>query len=125
MPHLGKPPSILNIYPLDEAIEKADKQVLQQICVAMEVMGREGNRQTLIKNLKPKMPDIQEWIEEYRSIDDYQPTHDFCGALDWTTTLERTFGKKNRKRETRRNSLRTPIQIGHKYASFVLSRYTS
>ena len=97
MSHLGEPPSILKVYPLDEAIEKAEKKVPQQICVAMEVQ-REGSKQTLIKNLKPKMPDIQEWIEKYRSIDDYQPIHDFCVGFNWTTTLERTFNKKIREK---------------------------
>ncbi len=89
MSDLGTPPSILmnSDYSLDKAIEKASIQELQQICVAMMVK-REGNISTLIKNLKPKMRDIQEWTERYRSI----------GGLDWTMTLERTFNGKIREK---------------------------
>jgi len=84
-------------YPLDEAIKNANKQVLQQICVAMSVQ-REGSKQALIKNLEPKLRDIQDWIEEYRPVNNYQPTQDFCGGVNWTTRLERTFNGKTREK---------------------------
>lgn len=84
-------------YPLDEAIMKADKQVLLQICVAMRVP-REGSQQTLIKNLEPKLLNIQKWVEEYRQVNNYQPTQDHCGRVDWTAILKRTW-KQRKDRE--------------------------
>lgn len=86
MSNLGMPPGLLMDCPsIDEAIESANKQVLIEICVAMGVQ-REGTREILMENLKPKMRDIQDWIIRYRQVD------------HWTTILERTFGRKDREK---------------------------
>jgi len=79
MSNLGTPPSILMGFPsIGEAIKNANKNVLQQICVAMGVR-REGSRQTLIENLEPKYQNIQDWVNEYQS------------TVNWISILEQTF----------------------------------
>jgi hypothetical protein len=88
------PPSILlESRSIDEAIKSANKQVLIVICVAMRVP-REGSEKILMENLKPKMQDIQDWVNVYQHVVAHKPTQDQY----WTTILGRTFKRKDREK---------------------------